>query len=375
MKVSIEEMLAEPPTGSADDAARFVVAADAFLSDDDLPAAAAALDRAYALAPDDPAIARQRLAILDQLSLHEHGLTLRFVPAGAFLMGSLSGEPDERPVHRRPVQAFWITDVPITWQAFCALLGWELPPDSAPPPGDPDLAREDEGLGKGFFLNEMNKIRMQYCESDELAARDWHAHAGMEDLFGTPPGRNPAAPRRYDRKPTVAVAPADAEELAARLSTREATYRLPTEAEWEKAARGGLSGKRYPWGDAPPTRAVCDFDRFGDFRLADPRALPPNGYGLFGMSGGVWEWTRDRYDALAYHRFAKSDERAPAEHEATAHVIRGGSWCDSAAAVTVSFRGSRAQPSWRHAETLGGRGGAATPNVGFRLVRQVTRGT
>lgn len=375
MKVTLEEILTRAPTGTADDAARFVVAADAFLSADDLPAAAAALDRAYALAPDDAAIVRQRLAILDELTVREHGLVFRFVPAGAFLMGSASGEPDERPVHARPVDALWITDVPVTWHAFCELLGWELPPDSAPPPTDPDLSRDGEGVGQGFFLHEANKIRMQYCESDELAARDWHAHAGMEEIFGTPPGRDPTRPRRYDRKPMVAVAPADADELAARLSTREVTYRLPTEAEWEKAARGGLSGKRYPWGDAPPTRAVCDFDRFGDFRLADPRALPPNGYGLFGMSGGVWEWTRDRYDALAYHRFAKGDERAPAEQEATAHVIRGGSWCDSAAAVTVSFRGARAQASWRQEERLGERGRAATPNVGFRLVRQVTRQT
>jgi formylglycine-generating enzyme len=359
---TLDEIVAADPGGTPDDAARFLVAADWFLSQGDRAAAASSLDRAYALVPDDPHVARQRLAILDELSVREHGLVLRYVPAGAFVMGSASGDPDERPAHVRRVSAFWITDIPITWASFCALLGWRPPPHSEPPEDDPSFAEETEGVGRGFYLHEMNKIRRQYCASEEAAARDWHTHVEAS-----------RPPVTYDKKPMVAVAPADAEELGARLSSAAASYRLPTEAEWEKAARGGLSACRYAWGDALPTRELCDFDRFGEFSLRDPRELPPNGYGLHGMCGGVWEWTRDRYDALAYHRFARGDADGPSEADAAANVIRGGSWSDGAAAVTASFRSARAQDSWRAMDRLGGRGRSATPNVGFRLVRVASR--
>ncbi|MCA9687407.1 MAG: SUMF1/EgtB/PvdO family nonheme iron enzyme, partial [Myxococcales bacterium] len=114
-----------------------------------------------------------------------------------------------------------------------------------------------------------------------------------------------------------------------------------------------------------PDRSRCDFDHFGDFVIADPRSLPPNGYGLHGMAGGVWEWTSTIYDALGYHRPGVEPDLSILGEDPPQRVLRGGSWSDSAAAVTVSFRHALVGESWRRGWT-----DAFNPNVGFRLVRR-----
>jgi formylglycine-generating enzyme required for sulfatase activity len=153
----------------------------------------------------------------------------------------------------------------------------------------------------------------------------------------------------------IAVSWETAAALGARLSTETVQYGLPTEAEWERAARGGRIGARYAWGDEPPDATRCDCARFGKFSLLPSRALPPNDFGLFAVCGGVSEWTFDRYDALAYH-----PRRPPPSFPADSpHVLRGGSFTDDEEAVTVTFR-----------MTLTSQRGAASPTVGFRLVRR-----
>jgi formylglycine-generating enzyme len=327
-----------------DEPTRFIAIADHFLREGDHHAAAAALDRAYGLSPEDVDLARHRAAILDGLALEEHGLIWRYVPAGTFLMGSDDGDPDERPVHPRRLEAFWIADTPLTWAAHNAVLGWEPAPHVGPHAA---AAPRDEQ----FDIRLRFKIRLQYCEGETTRAQDWHAHAGMSGFH--PVGRDkPWMPNRYDTKPMIAAWHGEAEHLAAQLSTDRVRYGLPSEAQWEKAARGGLVGKRYAWGDDPPTRELCDFDRMGDFRLGDPHALPPNGYGVFGMCGGVSELTSTIYDALAYRGGEPSVPDEPA------YVVRGGSFVDCADAVTVSYRTSR------------GRNGRPTPTIGMRLVRE-----
>jgi formylglycine-generating enzyme required for sulfatase activity len=204
----------------------------------------------------------------------------------------------------------------------------------------------------GFDFYQRAKIRMQYCQ-----ARD-----------GAPRG-----PERYAVKPMIAVTVEECDRLAAQLTGGAARFALPTEAQWERAARGGLVGKRFAWGDEPASPERCDFDHFGEFHIADPRAVPSNGYGLYAMCGGVWEWTRDGYDALAYRRATPGDGpsndsgtdsgtgsgNGSGTGPATLRVLRGGSWSDCADACTVSYRMSRDVKSR-----------AFAPNIGFRLVRE-----
>jgi formylglycine-generating enzyme required for sulfatase activity len=163
-------------------------------------------------------------------------------------------------------------------------------------------------------------------------------------------------------------------ELCNKLSNARVTYRLPTEAEWEKAARGGLAGKHYAWGDDLPTPDRCDFNRFDEFSIKPCRALPPNGYGLYAMCGSVWEWTLDEYDALGYAG-APAPTRPSVSYagkgpgkrivDLPQRVLRGGSWADGAEACTVSFRMSRGSVSWRDAAW----GAKLAPNIGFRIAR------
>ena len=146
-------------------------------------------------------------------------------------------------------------------------------------------------------------------------------------MFGSPERNDPEAPWQYDTKPMVAVGWQEVEELAHRLSTPAVRYQLPSEAQWEKAARGGLIGCRYAWGDEPPTPEPCDFDRFGEFSIRPMTTFAPNGYGLYAVHGCVWEWTRDWYDRDFYRESPDSDPTGSSEGEQ--RVLRGGSWADS----------------------------------------------
>lgn len=385
------------PTG---DPGAALVAADYFLEHDLPRLAAAAFDRAYGLNPADEGVARLRRNLLDDLAVEEHGLHFRYVPAGTFVMGSEHGDPDERPIRDVRLNDFWVADVPMTWSAMASLLGYSAPPDAWPvgADGEPDYS---------FEMNEKNKIRRQYCESETQQAVDHHAHAPdqiwssggrqttAQELFGRVPRADPTRPFEYNVKPVVAAGWQEAEELAERMSAGQALYHLPTEAQWEKAARGGLIGQRYSWGSEPPDPGRCDCGHFGDWYIRNPLSLPANGYGLFGMCGGVWEWTQDDYDAFAYQQSPPTGENAAAARVSQAstgatgrsgllsrllgfvtrrgadddhtveRVLRGGSWADCDDAVTVSYRMSRSSAHWRSEQ----RCDAFTPTIGFRLCR------
>ncbi|WP_437599300.1 formylglycine-generating enzyme family protein [Sorangium sp. So ce590] len=329
--------------------------------------AAIACDAAFGLEPADPELASARALLLDRLRIEEHGLVFRYVPAGPFRMGAEDGDPDEQPVHSVELDAFWMTEVPITWSAYNALLGWPPPPDGMPPQRPMEGKKAGEFDRDRFGLSNDHKIRRQYCESETIRARDWHAHAPEKEwlrggqrvtsteLFGDVARKDGKRPWTYDQKPMVAVSWAQANELGKVLSNERVTYRLPTEAEWEKAARGGLVGHRYPWGDDPPTAERCDFGRFEAFSIRPPQEFRPNGYGLHGMSGGVREWTSDGYDAAYYCESPRVSPTGPGK--AKQRVLRGGSWADCAWAVRVSFRmGHRPDR-------------ASDPTIGFRLCR------
>jgi formylglycine-generating enzyme required for sulfatase activity len=316
-----------------------------------LDGAATAYDRAYGLDPAAAEIATARARLLDRLAVTEHGLTFRYIPGGAFLMGRDDGDPDEGPRHPVWLSPFWLTETPISWADYCRLRGWSPPMEGGFPPDDaiPTPSHRQARFEESFLLLEANKIRDHYCGDPPT---EWASGAG------------PPEGQRFDTKPMVALHWGDAMDLAARLSSARVRYTLPTEAQWEKAARGALLGTRYPWGNQPPTPERCDCNNFHAFALRPVRDLPPNGYGLYGMSGGVWEWCRDWYDRDYFRASPPVDPEGPAEGQEK--VLRGGSWADCAEAVTVTFRmGLPYHPGRRphlHEQT---------PNFGARFCRMV----
>ena len=270
-------------------------------------------------------------------------------------------------------------------------MDWEPPPDGMPKDAAKDWRKQDESL---WAISAMNRLRLQYCEDETLRARDWHSHArgqtwqkggksvSSQEVFGSPERADPTKPWGYSAKPMIGVSFELAERLCSKLSPlakasgspgflsklfgdKGATanveginYRLPTEAEWEKAARGGLIGCRYPWGSELPTINNCDFGRFDQFSILPMKRFAPNGYGLYAMSGCVWEWTNDWYDSEFFSQAPVRNPRGPSTGKQK--VVRGGSWADSLEAVTVSFRMSM---------TDEGPPNYVNPNIGFRLCR------
>lgn len=338
--------------------------------------AATAYDLAFGRDPGATMISDAREKLLEQLSIVEYDITFRYIPAGTFQMGSDLSEADEQPIHEVELDDYWISETPVSWATFCDLMNWEPPPLGFPKKPADDSNSEQEGRSL-FPLREENKIRLQYCESGTVRARDWHAHSPndrwitgsgapttSQELFGEPNRNDPRRPWSYDRKPMVSVSWQSAEQLCKQLSSADVLYRLPTEAEWEKAARGALVNCMYPWGNELPSARCCDFDRFDEFSILPARKFKPNGYGLYAMSGGVWEWTADWYEDGYYKNSPALNPFGPQKGEEK--VLRGGSWSDCAEVVTVSYRMSRHSQYWGE----GGWGGHFAPNIGFRICRK-----
>ncbi len=220
-----------------------------------------------------------------------------WVPGGTFLMGDDRFYPDEGPVRRVSVDGFWMDEHPVTnleFQRFVRATGHVTVAERAPDPADYPGA--DPALlvpGSLVFHPTSGPVDL----SDPRAWWSWVPGASWRHPRG--PGSGLGG---LERHPVVQVAYEDAAAYAA-----WAGKELPTEAEWERAARGGLEGAVYAWGDefAPRGRIMANTWRGefpwqnlapgGRWGTTPVRSYAPNGYGLYDMTGNVWEWTADFY--------------------------------------------------------------------------------
>jgi formylglycine-generating enzyme required for sulfatase activity len=248
------------------------------------------------------------------------------IPPGEFLMGAADGDADQRPVHRVHVSEFFIGRFPVTNDEYARFI-------RATGHRSPDV-RDLPAIAGGFREPAFRELSAAYA---------WQG--------ATPP-------LGHGSHPVVLITYEDAVAYCAWLSGAiQRRVRLPTEAEWEKAARGGIEGRKYPWGnDLEPAQ--------GNF-LPDPAVkgqrgtratgtYEPNPFGLYDVVGNVWEWVSDWYSADYYGLGDAHDPRGPAA--GVMRIVRGGSWVNTDIAML--------QCAYRHkvpADTY-------AYSIGFRIV-------
>jgi formylglycine-generating enzyme required for sulfatase activity len=236
--------------------------------------------------------------------LDKRKVPMALIPAGEFLMGSERGQPDERPGHTVYLDEFYIDQYEVTNSRYEACVK-----DGAcePPAFSSSLERPDVLFWKGYYGSEL-----------------------------------------YDRFPVVYV-----DWYMAKAYCEWRGARLPTEAEWEKAARGDLDGKQYPWGDADPT---CEQANYANCvaETSPVGSFDPNAYGLYDMAGNVSEWVADWYAENYYELSPTENPVGPMDGEY--HVVRGGAFNSGEPEIRVSYRNA-----------VGGVG--TLYSLGFRCVR------
>jgi formylglycine-generating enzyme required for sulfatase activity len=307
-----------------------------------------------------------------------------WIPGGEFSMGSdaasesLCGLPgltrDALPIHRVYVDAFWMDATEVAnehFEQFVKATGYVTVAEQKPTPEEfPTAPPENLVAGSTVFTTTPRPVKL------DNYFQWWNYVAGANWRHPTGPGSDLQGRGKY---PVVQIAYEDAAAYA-----KWAGKRLPTEAEWEFAARGGVAGKLYAWGDElkpggkfqaniyegkfPVTDGDTGEDGFKG--IAPVAQFPPNGYGLYDVAGNVWEWVSDWYRPDTYARLKLAGGVArnpqgpdspfdPAEPTEKKRVHRGGSFLCTDQYCTRYMVGTRGKGEVR----------TASSHLGFRCVK------
>ncbi|MFC1714377.1 formylglycine-generating enzyme family protein [Candidatus Poribacteria bacterium] len=266
----------------------------------------------------------------------EDGAPMILMPAGDFQMGSNDGAGDEKPAHKVYTDAFYMDIYEVTNAQYARFLTkYQGDWDSQGAVKTPDWDGSTRRYALVSVGGNIKKIGETYIpkagyENHPVTYVSWYGALAYAEHYGK---------------------------------------RLPTEAEWEKAARDGLIGKKYPWGDMPPDGTQCNFadksasggwhsewsdkEAYDGYPLTAPvGSYTPNGYGLHDMAGNVWEWCADWYGY-----YPDLYEKNPAGPDSGAdRVLRGGAWNNTPSYLRAAYRYSR-----RPTKTLN--------YIGFRCVK------
>lgn len=309
---------------------------------------------------------------------------MAFIDGCSFPMGSERFYPEESPVRQVRVEGFWIDKSPVTnrqFQSFVDATGYrteaEIPPDPSVYPG---LPPEAAVAGSLVFQRTPGPVPLDnptawwtFCHG-----ADWRhptgPASGIEDIFD---------------HPVVHVTHGDAQAFA-----KWSGKSLPTEAEWELAARGGLDDVDYAWGNelAPGGAVLANYWRGlfpfanlredGGYRTTPVGTFPPNGYGLLDMIGNVWEWTDDWFSLPRGTRRAKGQRsccgipdprggtRRGSIDPATPQIPIGRKVLKGGSHLCAQNYCQRYRPAARHAQMIE----SATSHIGFRCVMRPKRG-
>nr|MBI1232779.1 SUMF1/EgtB/PvdO family nonheme iron enzyme [Cytophagales bacterium] len=270
-----------------------------------------------------------------------------WIEGGEYTRGAADGRgrKDELPAHRVKVDGFWMDATEVTnaqFAAFVAATGYVTVAEKKPdweeikkqlPPGTPKPPEEVFVAASLTFNPPSQRVSLQN------AAQWWAWTEGAN-------WRHPQGPessiKGKENFPVVHIAWEDAIEYA-----KWAGKRLPTEAEWEYAARGGEEGKSFPWGDKPVESdgflaniwqgefPINNVGEDGYLGLAPVKSFDPNSYGLFDMAGNVWEWTADWYhedyyggitEDMVVNPTGPASSYDPQEPTVPKKVVKGGSF-------------------------------------------------
>jgi formylglycine-generating enzyme required for sulfatase activity len=272
---------------------------------------------------------------------------MALIPAGEFQMGDSfnEGDLDERPVHAVSIDAFFLDRTEVTNQQYADALNWAK--------GQGNLITVTSGVVYRYNTGTM----YPYCDTTTISSDSRITWNGT--TFGVTTGKKNHPMVTVTWCGSVAYAnwrsAMQGKPLCYDLSTWTCNwgsgYRLPTEAEWERAARGGASWRRFPWSDTDtiqharanyysstsyaydtsPTRYYHPAFNTGVFPFTSPVGyFAPNGYGLYDMASGVWEWCNDWYSSTYYSTTPYPHTNPHGPTGGVGRVLRGGSWGYSA---------------------------------------------